>query len=256
MGTASGGWGSAPDPAAPLATLESVPWGYSDSCEAGATGCPWANRTWLALEIAGAKYELKEIDLQNKPDWFLKISTKVPAVTVNGEILVESAITTRYVAELFPEAGLLSSDPLINAKSQLWADRFIETLPAATIYPIFRGVERTDAEIESSFFEALDKAIPYLQPNKKDGDGPFAAGQSRVQLGDVLVAPFVGRINLLIEKGIIPSSIKTKLTTDPKYASYVEYVKAIHDLPAFKKIFNVDAIYQSFAKRIQDAKKQ
>jgi glutathione S-transferase len=36
--------------------------------------CPFAARSRLALAEANADYEEVEIDLQNKPDWYLKLN--------------------------------------------------------------------------------------------------------------------------------------------------------------------------------------
>ena len=51
-------------------------------------GCPYAQRVWMALELAEVDYERVEIDLRAKPDWFLEASplgnapqAQVPAQT-------------------------------------------------------------------------------------------------------------------------------------------------------------------------------
>lgn len=36
--------------------------------------CPWAQRSRIALLEAGVKFEEIEIDLTNKPEWYLKIN--------------------------------------------------------------------------------------------------------------------------------------------------------------------------------------
>ena len=36
--------------------------------------CPWAQRVRIALLETGVKYEEVEIDLQNKPEWYVKIN--------------------------------------------------------------------------------------------------------------------------------------------------------------------------------------
>ncbi len=46
--------------------------------------CPYVQRAVIALNEKGAAFERVDIDLANKPDWFLKISPlgKVPVLTV------------------------------------------------------------------------------------------------------------------------------------------------------------------------------
>lgn len=210
--------------------------------------CPWALRTWLALEVAKADYEYKEVDLANKPDWFLKVSptAKVPTLELGKDktVIVESAITTRLVAELYPDSGLLSKDPIVNAQSELWADRFIEAFNSPVYFKALKTPEWSSKEAEEAFFKALDTVLPYLGT-----PGPFAAGQSSVKVGDLLVAPFVGQVYLLLEKGVLPSSIESRLESDGKYANFTTYVKALRSLPAFETTWRGDGRFQHIAKK-------
>ena len=60
--------------------------------------CPYVQRAVIALTEKGAAFERIDIDLANKPDWFLKLSPlgKVPVLTVGtggGEVtLFESNV--------------------------------------------------------------------------------------------------------------------------------------------------------------------
>lgn len=201
--------------------------------------CPWAARTWIALEQAGIPYQLKEVDLRNKPDWFLKVSAtgKVPTLAVGDDVLVESSITTRYVAEAFPKSGLLTKDPLVDAKSELWADRYINVVGTSFYYSVKK---MEPSEIHNNFFTALDTILPYLC------NGKFSAGSNAPLLGDALVAPFIGRIHLHLQNGVLPQSISDKLNSDSKYKPYLQYVQAIMEWPAFKKIHDPEAIHKSY----------
>ncbi|KAG7341549.1 glutathione S-transferase, C-terminal domain containing protein [Nitzschia inconspicua] len=55
--------------------------------------CPFAQKAWIALEAAGAKYNLEQVSLYGpggKPDWFWKLNPKgqVPVLVVEDEDLV------------------------------------------------------------------------------------------------------------------------------------------------------------------------
>jgi glutathione S-transferase len=69
----------------------------------------------IALEEAGAAYELERLDLkagdQHKPD-FLKINPKgrVPALQTERGVLTENPVIMGYVAQTFPGAGLADND--------------------------------------------------------------------------------------------------------------------------------------------------
>ena len=86
--------------------------------------CPYAQRTRMVLVHKSIPFELIEIDLGNKPDWFLEISPygKVPALKVGDATLYESAIINEYLDETYPEKRLLSEDPLERASQRILID--------------------------------------------------------------------------------------------------------------------------------------
>jgi len=59
-------------------------------------------------------FEYTEIDLADKPDWFLAVSPygKVPVLEATGTTLYESAIINEYLDEAYTESRLLSEDRL------------------------------------------------------------------------------------------------------------------------------------------------
>ncbi len=62
-------------------------------------------------------FDYTEIDLANKPDWFLAVTPygKVPALKVDDVTLYESAVINEYLDEAYPERCLLFGDPLKRA---------------------------------------------------------------------------------------------------------------------------------------------
>ena len=50
--------------------------------------CPWVQRSAIVLREKGTPFELRHIEPDNRPDWFLAISPhkKVPAMTVDDTI--------------------------------------------------------------------------------------------------------------------------------------------------------------------------
>ena len=75
----------------------------------------------IGLEETGAPYELKPILLakgQQRTDEYLKINPrgKVPALSVNGKVLVENTAILTYLSRRFPEKKLLPSDPAEEAR--------------------------------------------------------------------------------------------------------------------------------------------
>lgn len=75
----------------------------------------------IGLEETGAPYELKPILLakkQQRTEAYLKINPrgKVPALSVDGKVLVENTAILTYLARRFPEKKLLPADPAEEAR--------------------------------------------------------------------------------------------------------------------------------------------
>jgi glutathione S-transferase len=89
-----------------------------------ARACPFAHRSRLVLGEKKIKFELVEIDLQNKPAWYSSVSLygKVPALEHAGQRIVESAVINEYLEEVFPEPRLLPREPAQRAIARIWID--------------------------------------------------------------------------------------------------------------------------------------
>ena len=75
----------------------------------------------IGLEETGAPYEIKPILLakgQQRTEAYLKINPrgKVPALSVDGRILVENTAILTYLARWFPEKRLMPTDPAEEAR--------------------------------------------------------------------------------------------------------------------------------------------
>ena len=75
----------------------------------------------IGLEETGASYEAKPILLakqQQRTEAYLKINPrgKVPALSVDGKILVENTAILTYLARQFPEKKLMPTDPVEEAR--------------------------------------------------------------------------------------------------------------------------------------------
>jgi len=75
----------------------------------------------IGLEESGAPYELKPILLakgQQRTEDYLKINPrgKVPALSVDGKVLVENTGILTYLARKFPDKKLMPADPAEEAR--------------------------------------------------------------------------------------------------------------------------------------------
>lgn len=63
--------------------------------------CPYVQRAAIVLREKGLPFERRDIDLANKPDWFLEISPlgKTPVLLVGDEAIFESAVICEYLED-------------------------------------------------------------------------------------------------------------------------------------------------------------
>ncbi|TCU26724.1 glutathione S-transferase [Rhizobium azibense] len=90
--------------------------------------CPYVQRAAIALGEKGVPYERIFIDLDDKPDWFLKISPlgKVPLLLIEADgrqiNLFESAAICEYIDETQPGPRLHPQDALTRARHRGWME--------------------------------------------------------------------------------------------------------------------------------------
>lgn len=63
--------------------------------------CPYVQRAAIVLAEKGVPFDRRDIDLANKPAWFLEVSPlgKTPVLLAGGEALFESAVICEYLDE-------------------------------------------------------------------------------------------------------------------------------------------------------------
>ncbi len=85
--------------------------------------CPYVQRAVIALTEKGVAFERVDIDLDNKPEWFLKVSPlgKTPVLVVGDRAIFESAVILEYLEETQP-SPLHPRDPLQRAEHRGWIE--------------------------------------------------------------------------------------------------------------------------------------
>jgi len=159
-----------------------------------ARACPFAHRTRLVLSEKHIEFELKEIDLQNKPAWFTQGVSgygKVPAIEHGGVYLWESAIVNEYLNEVFPEPALLPSAPDQRAQARILIDyantRFTSAFGALLRAPDEQRAQTAQQELANVLTFIEDKGF-----GVHSGEGPFFLG-ANVSLVDFTFYPWFER---------------------------------------------------------------
>src|SRR5437868_6427344 len=85
--------------------------------------CPYVQRAVIALSEKDAAFERIDVDLSNKPDWFLAISPlgRTPVLQVGEVPIFESAVILEYLEETEPKP-LHPADPLARAEHRAWIE--------------------------------------------------------------------------------------------------------------------------------------
>ena len=85
--------------------------------------CPYVQRAVIALTEKGTAFDRVDIDLADKPDWFLKVSPlgKTPVLMVGEHAIFESAVILEYLEET-QERPLHPADPLLRAEHRAWIE--------------------------------------------------------------------------------------------------------------------------------------
>ena len=90
--------------------------------------CPYVQRAVIVANEKEIGFERVDIDLSDKPDWFLQLSPtgKVPVLEVTLDdgsrtVLFESAVIAEYLDEI-SEGSLLPAEPLARARERAWIE--------------------------------------------------------------------------------------------------------------------------------------
>lgn len=118
--------------------------------------------THLALEHAGASYELVRVDLatgQQRSAEYLGVNPKgrVPALATPRGVLTETPALLQFVAQSWPEAKLAPlDDPFALAEANAFASYLCATVHVAHAHRM-RGARWAD---EPSAWEAMQRKVP------------------------------------------------------------------------------------------------
>eukprot|EP00761_Pharyngomonas_kirbyi_P014006 gb/GECH01014036.1/.p1 GENE.gb/GECH01014036.1/~~gb/GECH01014036.1/.p1 ORF type:complete len:245 (+),score=42.58 gb/GECH01014036.1/:1-735(+) len=158
------------------------------------TTCPFVQRSVITLLDKGVDFNIKFIDLKNKPDWFLKLSPlgKVPILRVNdNQILFESAVINEYLDEAEGTSSL-SSDLFSKAQERAWIE--FSTTPMMLLHKLF--LAETQEDYNKHRDEFINKFQTMENYNPCPVQTPYFKGD-QLSLVDAAYAPLFMRIKFL-----------------------------------------------------------
>ncbi|TKD00556.1 glutathione S-transferase family protein [Polyangium fumosum] len=152
--------------------------------------CPYVQRAAIVLAEKGVAFERIDIDLSNKPDWFLAISPlgKVPLLRVRDEsgkdaVLFESLAICEYLEETQPGPKLHPEDPIERARDRAWFD-----LASGLLGDIWALETTKDAEVFEAKRKAIVSKVEILEGALSDG--PYFRGRTFSMVDAVIASAF------------------------------------------------------------------
>jgi len=158
------------------------------------TTCPFSQRCRFVLFEKGMDFEIRDVDLYNKPEDIAIMNpyAQVPILVERDLILYESNIINEYIDERFPHPQLMPADPVMRARARLFLFNF-----EREIFVHVQQLERREHSKESSRLmekarqqirERLTQLAPLFIKNR------FMLGEDFSML-DVAMAPLLWRLD-------------------------------------------------------------
>ncbi|KAG8373467.1 hypothetical protein BUALT_Bualt11G0027300 [Buddleja alternifolia] len=194
--------------------------------------CPFTQRVLLTLEEKHLPYDLKLIDLKNKPEWFLKISPegKVPLLKLDEKWIPDSDVITQALEEKFPEPPLATRPDRASVGSKIFS----------TFIGFLKSKDPSDGT-EQALLSELGAFNNYLEDN-----GPFINGEA-VSAADLSLGPKLYHLEIALahyKKWSIPPSL-TYLNSYIKVCHNVHWkflYEAFFMSSTFKSLFHLTMI--------------
>jgi glutathione S-transferase len=147
--------------------------------------CPYVHRASIMLAEKGVSFDRRNVDLKNKPAWFLAISPrgKVPVLVADGVALFESAAICEFLDETHLPR-LIPSEPFERARQRGWVEVANDLLMIQ--YKLLIAASPAELEIAS---QAIEPVLTRLEEALETG----AISATSFGLVHVALAPALHR---------------------------------------------------------------
>ena len=153
------------------------------------TTCPFSQRCRFVLFEKGMDFEIRDVDLFNKPEDINVMNPygQVPILVERDLILYESNIINEYIDERFPHPQLMPADPVQRARARLLLLNF-----EREVFIHVDTLERQDAKkvdkARATVRDRLSQLAPVVAKSK------FMMGEDFSMI-DVALAPLLWRLD-------------------------------------------------------------
>lgn len=198
--------------------------------------CPYVQRLKLVMHAKSVDHENVNCNLMTKPDWlFVKNPRgKVPVLEINGKILYESDVTSRYIDEAYTgDRKLVSQDLWRRAEEQILLGDLNQSISG------FYGAGLAkDEDKRKESLEKIKLGFSSLEKHLKNYSEPFIGGK-KAGFSDYMFWPFLERISLMMMPII------------QQYPSVLNYYEHMSKDPSVIACRQPDDIHMQFIKSYQ-----
>lgn len=177
--------------------------------------CPFAQRAHLILNAKNIPYHVININLNEKPEWYLEVNSsgKVPALHLVNEpgspFLSESLIITEYLDEKYPQNPVYPKDPINKALDKLWIEKFSPIIGA--VVRILLGEENSEKALND-----ITQTLSQFESELKKRDSSFFGGEKPGIL-DYAIWPWFERLAAI--NSVVGDTFSLKADTYPHLVS-------------------------------------
>lgn len=153
--------------------------------------CPFSHRCRFVLYEKGMDFEIKDVDIYNKPEDLAVMNpyNQVPALVERDLVLHESNIINEYIDERFPHPQLMPGDPVMRGRGRLVLYRMEKEL--FNHVQVLENPAATNKE-QAKAREAIGNGLTMLAPSFSKSK--YILGEDFSMI-DVALAPLLWRLD-------------------------------------------------------------
>ena len=153
--------------------------------------CPFSHRCRFVLYEKGMDFEIKDVDIYNKPEDLAVMNpyNQVSVLVERDLVLHESNIINEYIDERFPHPQLMPGDPVMRGRGRLVLYRMEKEL--FSLVQILENPASTNKE-QAKAREAIGNGLTMLAPSFSKNKYILGDDFSMI---DVALAPLLWRLD-------------------------------------------------------------
>ena len=155
--------------------------------------CPFSHRCRFVLYEKGMDFEIKDVDIYNKPEDLAVMNpyNQVPVLVERDLVLQESNIINEYIDERFPHPQLMPGDPVMRGRGRGRLVLYRMEKELFSLVQILENPASTNKE-QAKAREAIGNGLTMLAPSFSKNKYILGDDFSMI---DVALAPLLWRLD-------------------------------------------------------------